>query len=262
MATDIAINILSQFVGKQAFKQADSATDKLTKNVKNLGRTLGVTLSVGAVLAFGKAAVRAAAEDEKAQKQLALALKNVGLGRDAASSEAYIQSLQTQFGIVDDELRPAYQSLAIATKSTAESQNLMNIALDVAAANSLDVGQVTAALAKAYQGNNTALTKLGIGISKADLKTGNFNDILEKLAKTFKGAATLSANTFAGKMARLTVSIENAKETIGKGLIDSFMILTDSAGIEDLQTKIENFATSASENMKKLAGVFKENETL
>jgi len=262
MATDIAINILSQFVGKQAFKQADSATDKLTKNVKNLGRTLGVTLSVGAVLAFGKAAVRAAAEDEKAQKQLALALKNVGLGRDAASSEAYIQSLQTQFGIVDDELRPAYQSLAIATKSTAESQNLMNIALDVAAANSLDVGQVTAALAKAYQGNNTALTKLGVGISKADLKTGNFNDILEKLAKTFKGAATLSANTFAGKMARLTVSIENAKETIGKGLIDSFMILTDSAGIEDLQTKIENFATSASENMKKLAGVFKENETL
>ena len=138
----------------------------------------------------------------------------------------------------------------------------MNIALDIAAANSLDVGQVTAALSKAYLGNNTALGKLGVGISKADLKAGNFNDIMEKLAKTFKGAATQGANTFSGKMARLTVSIENAKETIGKGLIDSFMILTDSAGIEDLQTKIENFANSASEGMKKLAGIFKENETL
>jgi hypothetical protein len=262
MATDIAINILSQFVGKQAFKQADTATDKLTKNVKNLGRTLGVTLSVGAVLAFGKASVRAAAEDEKAQKQLALALKNVGLGRDAAASEAYIQRLQTEFGILDDDLRPAYQSLAIATKSTAESQNLMNIALDVAAANSLDVGKVTAALSKAYLGNNAALAKLGIGISKADLATKSFDEIMKDLSKTFKGAASQSANTFAGKMARLTVSIENAKEILGKGLIDSFMILTDSAGIEELQVKIENFANSASEGFKKLAGFVKENLTL
>ena len=257
----IFIDIASQFTGEKAFKKADSATDKLTKNVKNLGRTLGITLSAGAILAFGKASVKAAAEDEKAQKQLALALKNVGLGRDVAASEAFIQKLQSEFGIVDDQLRPAYQSLAIATKSTAESQKLMNIALDVAAANSLDVGQVTSALSKAYLGNNTALTKLGIGISKADLKAGNFNDIMEKLAKTFKGAATQSANTFSGKMARLTVSIENAKETIGKGLIDSFMILTDSAGIEELQVKIETFATSASENMKKLAGFIKENST-
>jgi hypothetical protein len=263
MAIDpsVVINSAAQWTGSKSFKQADSATEKLTRNVKNLGRTLGVTLSVGAILAFGKASVKAAAEDEKAQKQLALALKNVGLGRDAAASEAFIQKLQSEFGIVDDQLRPAYQSLAIATKSTAESQKLMNIALDVAAANSLDVGQVTSALSKAYLGNNTALTKLGIGISKADLKAGNFNDIMEKLAKTFKGAATQSANTFSGKLARLTVSIENAKETIGKGLIDSFMILTDSAGIEELQVKIETFATSASENMKKLAGFIKENST-
>jgi hypothetical protein len=260
--SNIVIDIAAEFTGAKNFKKAESATDKLSKSVKSLGKGLGLALSAGAILSFGKAAVKAAAEDEKAQKQLALALKNVGLGRDVAASEAFIQKLQSEFGIVDDQLRPAYQSLAIATKSTAESQRLMNVALDVAAANSLDVESVTAALAKAYLGNNTALSKLGIGISKADLKTGNFNDILNKLAKTFKGAATQSANSFAGKMSRLTVSIENAKETIGKGLIDSFMILTDSAGIEDLQAKIETFATSASENFKKLAGFIKQNETL
>jgi hypothetical protein len=255
------INIGTKLDAK-GFKQAESATDKLGKSVSSLGKKLGLALSVGAVLAFGKASVRAAMEDEKAQKQLALALKNVGLGRDVAASEAFIQKLQSEFGIVDDELRPAYQMLAIATQDTAESQKLLGIALDVAAANSLDVQVVTKALSKAYLGNNTALGKLGVGISKADLKTGNFNDILEKLAKTFKGAASASANTFSGKMARLTVSIENAKETLGKGLIDSFMILTDSQGIEQLQVKIEEFATSASENFKKLAGFLKENETL
>jgi hypothetical protein len=257
----LTISLAAEFVGKNAFKQADKATDKLTKNVKSLGRALGVSLGVGAILAFGKASVKAAAADEKAQKQLALALKNVGLGRDVASSEAYIARLQTEFGIVDDELRPAYQSLAIATRSSSEAQNLLGIALDVAAANSLDVITVSKALSKAYLGNNTALAKLGIGISKADLATKSFDEIMKDLAKTFKGAASASANTFSGKMARLTVSIENAKEILGKGLIDSFMILTDSQGIEDLQVKIETFATSASEGMKKLAAVFKENST-
>jgi hypothetical protein len=259
---NIVIDLAAQFTGANAFRKADTATDKLTKNVKSLGKTLGLTLGVGAILAYGKAAVKAAAEDEKAQKQLALALQNVGLGRDVAASEAYIQKLQSEFGIVDDQLRPAYQSLAIATQSTAKSQELMNIALDIAAANSLDVGQVTAALSKAYLGNNTALGKLGVGISKADLKAGNFDDIINKLAKTFDGAASASADTFAGKLARLGVSFENAKEIIGKGLIDSFMILTDSSNLEDLQVKIEAFATSASENFKKLAGFIKENETL
>jgi hypothetical protein len=259
---NVFVDIAAEFTGNKAFKQADSATDRLAKNVKNLGKTLGVTLSVGAVLAFGKAAVKAAAEDEKAQKQLALALKNVGLGRDVAASEEYINKLSTEFGVVDDLLRPAYQQLAVATQDTAQSQKLLQLALDISASTGKDLASVTGALSKAFLGNNTALGKLGVGISKADLKAGKFDDIVNKLAKTFKGAAAASVDTFSGKMARLSVSIDNAKEILGKGLIDSFMILTDSANITELQTKIEDFATSASENLKKLAGVLKENSTL
>ena len=259
---NVFVDIAAEFTGNKAFKQADNATDKLAKNVKSLGRALGVTLSVGAVLAFGKAAVKAAAEDEKAQKQLALALKNVGLGRDVAASEEYINKLSTEFGVVDDLLRPAYQQLAVATQDTAQSQKLLQLALDISASTGKDLASVTSALSKAYLGNNTALSKLGINISKAELKTGKFDDIVNKLSKTFKGAAAASVDTFSGKMARLSVSIDNAKEILGKGLIDSFMILTDSANITELQTKIEDFATSASENLKKLAGVLKENSTL
>jgi hypothetical protein len=61
----LTISLAAEFVGKNAFKQADKATDKLSKNVKSLGRALGVTLGVGAILAFGKASVKAAAADEK-----------------------------------------------------------------------------------------------------------------------------------------------------------------------------------------------------
>jgi hypothetical protein len=258
----LVISLAAEFVGKPAFKQADTATQKLSKNVGKLAKTFGVAFGVSAVLAFGKAAVKAAAADEKAQKQLALALQNVGLGRDVASSEAYLQKLSTEFGIVDDQLRPAYQTLAVATKSSSEAQKLLGIALDISASTGKDLGTVTGALSKAFLGNNTALGKLGVGISKADLKAGKFDDIMNQLAKTFKGAASASADTFSGKMAKLAVSIDNAKEILGKGLIDSFMILTDSANIDELQVKIEGFATSLAESFKNLAVFLKENEIL
>jgi hypothetical protein len=190
----IIIDVAAEFTGKKAFKQAETATDRLTKSAKSLGKTLGISLGTAAILGFAKASVKAAAADQKAQQQLALALKNVGLGRDAATAEGYIQRLQSEFGIVDDKLRPAYQILAVATRDTAESQRLMGIAMDVSAANGLDLNAVSKALSKAYLGNNTALSKLGVGISKADLKTKSFKEITDQLSVTFAGAATTAAS--------------------------------------------------------------------
>ena len=260
MAIDpsVVVNIAAQFTGDRAFKKADKATDKLSKNVKHLGQALGLALSAGAMLSFAKASVRAAAEDEKAQKQLALALKNVGLGRDVATSEAFISKLQSEFGIVDDKLRPAYQTLAIATKDTAESQKLLQIALDISAATGKDLATVTGAISKAYLGNNTALGKLGVGISKADLKAGKFDDIMNQLAGTFKGAATESANTFQGSMDKLAVASDNVKEIIGRGIIDSLKILAEDSTVDDLAKGMEGFATDTSNAIKGLAILLKE----
>jgi len=238
----VLISLAAEFVGKKAFKQADSATEKMTKNVKKLAGALGLAFSATAVLAYGKAAVKAAAADEKAQKQLALALKNVGLGRDAASAEGYIQRLQSEFGIVDDKLRPAYQALAVATKDTEETQRLLNLALDISAATGKDLGSVTGALSRAYLGNNTALSRLGVGISKADLKTKSFYDITTSLAETFKGSATAAASTFQGSMDKLGVASANVQEIIGTGIIDALKALGDDDSVDNLAKSMENTA--------------------
>jgi hypothetical protein len=243
--SNIVIDIAAEFTGNKAFKQAESATDKLGKQAKKLAAAFGLGLSATAVLAYGKAAVKAAVEDEKAQKQLALALKNVGLGRDAAASEAYIQKLQSEFGIVDDLLRPAYQTLAVATRDSAESQRLLNLALDISASTGKDLGSVTAALSKAYLGNNTSLSKLGVGISKADLKTKSFLEVTDELAKTFAGAASESANSLAGQMAKLEVASANVQEILGKGIIDSLIILSGNTSVDELATDMETAATNA-----------------
>jgi hypothetical protein len=252
MAVDpsVVISIAAEFVGKPAFKQADTSTQKLSKSVKSMAKTLGVAFSATAVLAYGKAAVKAAAADEKAQKQLALALKNVGLGRDVASSEAYIQKLQSEFGIVDDKLRPAYQTLAVATRSSSEAQKLLNLALDISASKSLDLGQVSNALSKAFLGNNTALGKLGIGISKADLKAKSFEEITNELASTFAGSATAAANTFQGSMDKLAVSSANVQEIIGQGLIDAFKMLGDDGSVNNLAVQMESVALYIADSIR------------
>jgi hypothetical protein len=236
---NVMIDIAAEFVGNKAFKQADAATDKLTKNVKALAKTFGVAFSATAVLAYSKNAIKAAAADEKAQKQLALALKNVGLGRDAASSEAYIQRLQTEFGILDDDLRPAYQGLAVAVQDTQEAQRLLNLALDISASTGKDLGSVTAALSKAYLGNNTALSKLGVGISKADLKSKSFKSITDDLTTTFAGSATAAANSYQGSIDKLAVASANASEIIGTGLIDALKGLGDQDSVDDLAKNME-----------------------
>jgi hypothetical protein len=254
---NVMIDIAAEFVGNKAFKQADTATDKLTKNVKKLAGAFGLAFSTTAILAYGKAAVKAAADDQKAQQQLALALKNVGLGRDAALSEDFVQRLQREYGIVDDLLRPAYQTLAIATRDTFESQRLLNLALDISAATGRDLGAVTTALSRAYLGNNTALTRLGVGLSKADLKTKSFYEITTDLANTFKGSATQAANTYAGQMAKLNVASANVAETIGVGIIDSLKILSGNTSVEGLATDMQSAATNAANFLTTLSKIVK-----
>jgi hypothetical protein len=256
---NVLIDIAAEFVGNKAFKQADSATDKLTKNVRKLAGAFGLAFSTTAVLAYGKAAVKAAAEDQKAQQGLALALKNVGLERDAASAEGFIQRLQSEFGIIDDKLRPAYQALAVATRDTAETQRLLNLALDISASTGNDLGKVTAALSRAYLGNNTALSRLGVGISKADLKTKSFYDITTDLAETFKGSATAAANTFQGSMDKLAVASANVQEIIGTGIIDALGTLGGNTAVDDLADDMERAALGAADFLRGLAqiGTFK-----
>jgi hypothetical protein len=255
---NVVIDIATEFTGKKAFKQAETATDKLTKNVKNLARNFGFAFGTAAVLNYAKTSIKAAADDQKAQKQLALALENVGLARDVASTEQYIARLQSEFGILDDLLRPAYQRLAVATQSSAESQRLLNLALDISASTGRDVGSVTTALSRAYLGNNTALTRLGVGLSKADLKSKSFEEITTQLADTFAGSATAAAQTFSGQLAILSTGAAEASEIIGTGLIDSLKLLSDGGSISNVVTDMKALATAISDTTTGIALFIKE----
>ena len=173
--------------------------------------------------------VKAAIEDEAAQLRLANALKNVTAATDAQISAVEEQILKTSLatGVADDQLRPALQRLATATGSVTKSQDLLNLALDISAATGKNVETVSNALAKAYEGNTSSLSRLGVGLSTAEIKTLGLEGTVKQLAETFGGAATVQANTFEGQIARLKVGFDEAKESVGAALLPTLQRLLD-----------------------------------
>ena len=171
--------------------------------------------------------VKAAIEDEAAQKRLALALQNVTTATDAQIASVEEQILKTSLatGVADDKLRPALQRLAVATGSVEKSQELLTLALDVSAATGKDVETVSNALGKAYEGNTASLARLGIGLSSAEIKTLGLEGTVKQLASTFGGAAATQANTFEGQIERLKVAFDETKESVGAALLPTLQNL-------------------------------------
>lgn len=197
-----------------------------------------------AALAYaGKLAVegvKAAIEDEAAQQRLETALKAVtGATEDqiiAIEDQILKTSLAT--GVADDKLRPALGRLATATGDVEESQKLLNLALDISAATGKDVETVSGALAKAYEGNTRSLETLGIGLEKGEVKTTGLRDSVQKLTDLYGGAAATQAETFEGKIARVGVAFDEAKETLGAALlplIEKFILFITDTAIPKLQ---------------------------
>jgi hypothetical protein len=246
MATDLVVNIASQFLGKKAFLDADKATKKLTGSVKSLGRTLGVSLSAAAVLAYGKASVKAASADIKAQRLLANTLKNVGLAYAAVDAEGFISKMQSQTGVLDDQLRPAFAQLASVTGSVAKTEKLLGLAFDVSSGSGLDYASTIDILSQAYVGNTKGLRQLNLGLTQAEIKAMSFDDIIALLNERFAGSGKAALDTYAGQMSLLAAASSNASEVIGVSLLGAIDSLTGSDGIANVGTDIENAAKSLS----------------
>ena len=244
MATDLVVNIASQFLGKKAFLDADKATKKLTGSVKSLGRVLGVSLSAAAFVSFGKSAVNSFTGAQKEAAILANTVKNLGLAFDQQNIDQYINKIGKLYGVTGGQATPALQALLTATGSTAKSIEIFNTALDVAAGTGADVTQVAQDLSLAYLGNTKALKKYNTGLTTAELAAMTFNELQTKLNNNFAGAATAAAATYTGQLAILSETANKAKEIIGESLVNAITSVGGNDGIANLGTDIENAAKS------------------
>lgn len=233
--------------------------DKITKFGKVAGAAF---LAAGAAAAAyaGKLAidgVKSAIADEQAQAKLATTLKNVTGATDAqvASTEAYIQKQQFAYGLTDTQLRPSLERLARATKDATKAQELQSLAINIAAGTGKDLEAVSNALGKAYEGNTGALGRLGVGIDKAALKSMSFDEITASLSKTFKDQASIQADTYAGKMARLTQVIDEGKETVGVFILEAITPFIETI-VNKVVPAIQDFTSNIGEKLQPVINIF------
>jgi len=248
----ISIPIISDFNDKgiksaiREFKQLETVGQKAQFAIKKAA--VPAAAALGAVTAIIGDSVKAAIEDEAAQASLARQIKASSKATDAqvASVEAFISSLAKSAAISDDEARPAFQKLIVATKDVTKATDLMNLATDVAAATGKPLVDVTDALAKAYAGNMKGLNSLSPEI-KAMIKDGaSLAEVQAVLTENFGGAGEAAANTAAGGMKKLGIAFGETKESIGQAFLPI---------MEKLQPVLEKFATWAQENPDLLAAV-------
>lgn len=211
----------------KASKSTETFGDKATE----FGKKAAVAFAVAgaAALAFGADAVKAAAEDAKAQEVLAETIRATtnATAAQIAGVEEYITQTSIAIGVTDDQLRPAFSRLVRSTQDTEEAQRLLNLALDLSVAAGKPVETVANALGKAYDGNTTALAKLGLGLDANLLKSKDNEAIIKSLETTYGQFAEGAAETAAVKFERIRIATDEAKESIGAALLPVVEQLSD-----------------------------------
>jgi hypothetical protein len=248
--SNIDIKIIAEFLGKSAFKQADTAANKLNKTVKSLGQSFGVAFG-GAALGYAiKSTIRDFADAQRETQQLTNTVKNLGLAFAAPEIDAYVESIGKLYGVTGDQAVPAMQALLTATGSVSRSTKIMNVALDLAASRNADLASVAKDLASAYVGNTKGLNQYKLGLTKAELSALSFDEILEKIGSQTLGSADEAAKTLSGQLAILSEVTNQAKERIGGGLVEALGGLAGENGaggaaktIENLSVKLTNAIT-------------------
>jgi hypothetical protein len=231
----IILNIVSAFDSKgiknaqKAFAQLETNTQKATYALNKYGGPAAIA-AIGAITAGLTKAVKAAAEDQKSQEQLKIALENtVGANKtQVAAVEDSVTALMYQTATADDVLRPALSKLVRATSDVTQAQKLLKVGLDVAAGSGRSLESVTTALSRAATGNFTALTRLGIPLDQNAVKAKDLDAVIGSLSASFAGAAKKNAQTFEGQVTTLKIAFGELEETVGMQVIP---ILSDYAQV-------------------------------
>jgi hypothetical protein len=234
---------------KKKLGEADKAVETNASKIAEFGKKAAAAFAVAAAAAAAYGVklavdgVKSAIEDEQAQLRLAAALKSATGATNAQikATEDYITQTQLATGITDNELRASFQRLSVSTKDVTQSQKLLTLAIDVSKGTGKELGTVVEALSKAYEGQDTRLARLGIGLSQADLKAMDFTETTKALTNLYGGAAAANAETFQGRIDRLKQAFAEAQEEIGYRLLPFVEKFVDLI-VNQVVPKLQEFA--------------------
>ena len=241
---------------RSGLNQADNSLsgfgNKLTSMVGPA--LLGAAAAAGAfAVALAVDGVQAAMAEEAELTKLQTTLENLGFADASGELNQFVDDLQFATGTADSTLRPALERLLVSTNNVAQSQKLLNIALDVSAGTGKSLESVANALGKAYDGNFGALGKLNAGIDASIIKNKDLDAAVAQLSTTFGGQAAAQAETLQGQITILGIAFDELKESLGKGLIDGFM--SANGGFGNLTARMREIQPEVEDTGKKIGSL-------
>jgi hypothetical protein len=221
------------------FKKLETNGQKASFAIKKAAVPAGLAIAALGAVAFD--AVKAFAEDDAAAQKLATTLRNTTGATDAqvASVEAFITQTSRAAAVADDELRPAFDKLVRGTGDVTKAQDLMGLALNISAGTGKDLGAVSDALSKAFNGQLGPLRKLDPALADLIKSGASTEEVFAAMSKTFAGQADTAANTTQGKMKNLGIQMGELKESIGQAVLPL---------VEKMLPALQAFSDWATEN--------------
>lgn len=208
---------------KKGLDDAEKVVNKSADQIADFGKKAALAFAAvgAAATAFAVSAVKAAAEDEKARKSLEQTIRSSTQASEAqiASIDKYITKQSIATATTDDVLRPAFARLIRSTNDVTKAQDLLSLSQEIATATGKPLEVVANALGKSFDGQNTALGKLGLGIDAATLKTASHDQIMQQLKGTYNGFIENEATNAEFKMRQLEIAFSETKEQIGNALL-------------------------------------------
>ena len=253
VTAEVGVDLVTKLKDK-GFKDLEKSSKKQNALLAQLGKRLAAAFSVVAVVNFGKQSVKAFQDAQREANRLRTQLESLNLGFAQPFLTDFIQKTQLATGISGGVLTDAFNTLSQATNDVTTAQRLLAVSLDISAATGRDLSTVTVALQRGFAGQVSALSRLKIGFTSANLKGRDFDEVLAELESKFSGSSARAADTLAGKLARLNEAVDEAKEGFGEGLVKG--LEQSNVAVDDLQRDIITLGNELGRLTGKATGFF------
>lgn len=233
---DLKIGIGAQDQASPAFKGVASSVGEADKALRGLEQSGGSAdrsltkavaigtlaaeafkMAAGAVVGFAKDSLTAYLEQEKADKQLSAALRQLGYDAGALTPILKDQAgaFQDALGVSDDMVQGLQALMVRYGVAPADIERTTQAVLDYASATGTDAHSATLQLLKGVENGGKSLSKMGIDIAETGDKATDLGLAVEAMGKKFGGSAKADAEGLGGQLREMDVQMGELKEGFG-----------------------------------------------
>ena len=246
-------------VGKAA-EQTEGKFGGLWKQVALGQLAYATAMQAGrAFVGFLKDSIKAAQEQEQADKRMQAALEATGrpVAELTRSFKAFASEIQRTTTFSDTAVQSAVTLMVQMTDLDEKGiKAATKGAMGLATVFEMDLQSASNLVAKAMAGNTSALTRYGIQIDKNLSQEEQRGQILQQLSY-FYGQVEADADTHAGKLKMIENAWGDVQKGVGSAINEAILPLLGDmqVWITDNEEAIKEFAIQAVESLKAVAGV-------